>query len=139
MFEEIYKTPRKSQRSPQITKSSEFPAIISAKFFKNPNYKSKKWSLPEQNPENLNKLQRNWVLESPFCRLLNESEREPFEKYQVLGKLSEKVRENTQHLLKFYQSRLFLKEKHVVLKSFSKGSTQEVMKSQNYLYFFVEF
>ncbi len=85
-----FKTPKKSMKKPHI--SSDF-LPNSSKFFRNGLYKSRN---RVSNLEKDDFYQRNRMLESPFCRLLNESEREPFEKYQILtfsgsfGKESEK-------------------------------------------------
>ena len=84
MSEIYFKTPKKTKSPPfsNIVKSTEIPGIFNPKYLKNGFYKSKRLSQPDSKAN----IQRNWLFESPFCKLLNESEREPVEKYQILGK-----------------------------------------------------
>ena len=70
MTETAFKTPQKTPPSLQKTEHNKLFNKIS---------KTKRIS-----PEN-HQDKHNWVLESPFCRLLNDSETHPSEKYQVLG------------------------------------------------------
>lgn len=130
MVDLLYKTPQKNPKSPIPVKSSEFYQIANSKFFKNPNYKCKKLSLPDKIPRN----EKNWILESPFCRLLNESEQEPFEKYQILGSIANNV---TFFLLIFYQiynkSSLLMRKKSVNSKLFSMVLTPEVRRYLSFL------
>lgn len=78
MTEITFKTPiKKNNESP-------FPhPNTDSKFLQNKVSKTKRFSQPEGKEK-----KNNWVLESPFCRLLNDSETQPPEKYQVLGNKS---------------------------------------------------
>ena len=85
-----FRTPKKISRSPQKTLNPSENLLNNPKIIKNKLvYKSKSKAFREENCyvkneylNNYNNNNNNRLLESPFCKLLNESEREPFEKYQ---------------------------------------------------------